>query len=93
MSILTRCDNALRQRNIAIPEVRLAAIIASDREFVEQMKEIYPEEGDGLDTYERGWLMDMVAQDLGYEGWPCNGDSAELGARFRATLVEKGYLA
>lgn len=44
-----------------------------------------------LDTMDRDILYDLVAQELGFRFWPCNGDSDELKEAFEEAL-DKSFI-
>lgn len=65
----------------------------ADEEYSSDMNEYYGEvqEAGILDTMDRDILYDMVAQELGFKFWPCNGDSDELKEAFEETL-DKSFI-
>jgi hypothetical protein len=85
------CDNTLRERGMIAPnKAILAAIVMTSPTLVRCLKAYYPGDvSDGtLDTYERDYLMDAVANNYCQADWPCFGDDIVVAARFMDTLVE-----
>lgn len=86
------CDNTLRARGLIAPnKAILAAIIVQSPTLVRCLVRYYREKvTDGtLDTYERGYLLDAVADFYCKAGWPCNGDSMTYQETFADMLYEK----
>lgn len=85
------CDNTLRSRGLIAPNSAiLMAIIMTQPRLVSNLR-YYRDCGPDatLDTYERDYLMDAVADVYCKEPWPCYNDGNEHMERFSETLVER----
>jgi hypothetical protein len=95
-SQISICNNTLKGRGIIAPnKAILAAIIMTSPTLVRCLKSYYTGDVSNgtLDTYERDYLMDAVAQHYCRTDWPCFGDSDEVNNRFVDTFVENASKA
>lgn len=90
------CDNTLKRRGMIAPnKAILAAIIMTSPTLVRCLKSYYSGDisaGGTLDTYEREYLMDAVAENYCRGPWPGNMDSDDVMQRFSDTLVENASI-
>ena len=86
---LTLCDRTLKSRGLIAPnQAILSALICNHPQLQGNISRYYKGSESALETYEREYLLEIVA--LHYSGlpWPTNNaDSAEV-KRFSETFVE-----
>ncbi len=91
-SKLALCAAELLSRDsVVIPEDKLREIVESEPKLVKCFR-YYNRDATGLDTYDRGNLSWAVAKSLGFEDWPCLGDTDETKDSFFRALVSAGYV-
>lgn len=89
---LAICAATLLKRNsVVIPTERLREIVQGEPKLVLNLKGYFDHATD-LDTYDRGYLGFAVAKSIGFDDWPCNGDSDDHARRFYLALVDAGYV-
>ena len=89
------CDNTLRARGMIAPNLGIvASLVMMSPTLVRHLRLYYSEtKGTGtLDTYEREYLFDMVAENYCGTSWPCNMDGVEYSQRFFDTLMENSSM-
>ena len=86
------CAATLLKRNdVVIPAEKLREMVESLPSLVLNLRHYYAG-ADDLDTYDRGNLGWLVAKSIGYEDWPCLGDSEEHNKEFLRVLCDAGYV-
>jgi hypothetical protein len=94
------CDNTLKSRGMIAPNrAIIAAIVIANPTLVRLLITGYSGEitrkakCPTLDTYEREYLLDAVANQYAGSPWPYNCDSEEVVFAFRDRLVENASQA
>ena len=85
------CDNTLRSRGMIAPNKAIIAAIAMTSPTLVRCLVSYYSAGTGtgtLDTYERDYLMDAVAETYCRMPWPCNMDGDAAMEQFTDSLLE-----
>ena len=74
------CANVIAERaGLDTPSLdKVEEIVKSSEWLVELLIKGYPEMEDGLDTLERGLLLDAVACHFDGTHWPCNEDNHKM---------------
>lgn len=85
------CALVLADMNLVIPQDRLREIVESETEWAASLSD-YTETATGLDSYDRDYLLWVVAKSVGFEDWPSNSDSEAKAAIFSRALGEAGYI-
>jgi hypothetical protein len=88
---IRRCAAVLLERNeIVIEPTKLREIVEAEPTLCRCLK-YYPNEGDSLDTFDRGYLMFAVAKSIGWDDWPSFSDGDRNG-EFLRCLCDAGYI-
>lgn len=79
-----------RLSGVEVDLTDIKTILSFDKDLYDQLYESYDfstyDGSRGLDTYDRGYVMDAFAKFIGSDYWPCNG---EHGSEYEQKFIEQ----
>ncbi len=92
---LACCKFELEKQGLVPPSDQdLAKVLETDEALVTQLNQYYIGSGEeGLDTFERDWVKEVIALHFTGCNWPCNMDNQQTTKTFAELLVKNSKAA